>query len=157
MTLQKIEFELDIPDGYRFVRYGAPKTGEFYFNKNDVLTAHHNFNNEWPIVEKIPEQESKKHRWHDLLIEFANDKTLRFEFKSAESDVWNDAPDDPSFFETVEYRKKTTKKTLRFRYYKFLNVHEKTKIAVHYSGDDMETENLTGFIEWLGDWQEVEI
>lgn len=157
MTLQKIEFEYDIPDGYRFVRYGAPKTGEFYINKNDVLTAHHNFNNEWPVVEKIPEQESKKHRWHDLMIEFANDKTLRFEYLDKLNNIWHDTSDNPPFLENVEYRKKQTKKTIKFRNYKFFNVYEETKIAVHYSGDDMEPEKLARFIEWAGDWQVVEI
>ena len=30
MTLQKIEFEYDIPDGYRFVRYGEPDLNSIF-------------------------------------------------------------------------------------------------------------------------------
>lgn len=33
MTLQKIEFEYDIPDGYRFIRYGEPMSGEKFFKR----------------------------------------------------------------------------------------------------------------------------
>jgi hypothetical protein len=52
MTMQEIKFEYDIPEGYRFVRYGCPKRGESYLSKNDVRIAGYDYNNEWPIVER---------------------------------------------------------------------------------------------------------
>lgn len=150
MTLQKIEFMYDIPDGYRFVRYGNLTKGCEYINGYGYIsTSESDQILKRLIVEKIPGQDSKKHRWHDLMIEFANDNTLRFEFKSAESDVWNDAPDNPSFFEGVEYRKKPTKNTKRsVRLY--LNRDGKVKTCEKDHIPDL-------FLKWLGDWQEVEI
>ena len=77
MTLQKIEFEYDIPDGYRFVRYSTPLKGNKYLNNGEVLEATWDYANEWPIVEKIPEQEQPKLKlqyktqqgyWRDVIV-----------------------------------------------------------------------------------------
>ena len=147
MTLQKIEFEYDIPEGYRFVRLGSPKKNELFINSfGDIVTSGYNLASYWVIVEKIPEQESKKHRWHDLMIEFANDKTLRFECRDPSTGSWFDAADNPSFFEDFEYRKKPTKKTVRFR--NFIDTEGYPGISMN----DFIPDN-----KWLGDWQEVEI
>ena len=34
--LQKIEIEINVPDGYEFVRYGVPESGEFYLGENQI-------------------------------------------------------------------------------------------------------------------------
>ena len=149
MTLQKIEFEYDIPDGYRFARYGKPKNGESCLNDfGNIIVADCDFDLDWIIVEKIPEQESKKHRWHDLMIEFANDKTLRFECRDPSTGSWHDAVNTPRFHEDIEYRKKPTKKTVRFR-----NYFDETNCNVYVAYEHTIPDNP----KWLGDWQEIEI
>ena len=57
MTLQKIEFEYDIPDGYRFVGDRKANEGEHYLRYGKVLIAQSENGSEWAIVEKIPEQD----------------------------------------------------------------------------------------------------
>ena len=93
MTLQKIEFEYDIPDGYRFVRYSTPLKGNKYLNNGEVLEATWDYANEWPIVEKIPEQEQQK---------------LKLQYKTQQGD-WRDVIDG------YEYRIKPKTKIVRFR------------------------------------------
>ena len=95
MTLQKIEFECDIPDGYRFVRYSTPSKGNKYLNNGEVVEATWDYANEWPIVEKIPEQEQQK---------------LKLQYKTQQGD-WRDVIDG------YEYRIKPKIKTIRFRNY----------------------------------------
>ena len=95
MTLQKIEFECDIPDGYRFVRYSTPSKGNKYLNNGEVVEATWDYANEWPIVEKIPEQEQPK---------------LKLQYKTQQGD-WRDVIDG------YEYRIKPKIKTIRFRNY----------------------------------------
>ena len=59
MTLQKIEFEYDIPDGYRFVRYSTPLKGNKYLNNGEVLEATWDYAHEWLIVEKSQNKNNK--------------------------------------------------------------------------------------------------
>ena len=149
MTLQKIEFEYDIPDGYRFVRLGRPNIGELYINNGgEVDVAVCGIVAYWIIVEKIPETESKKHRWHDLMIEFANDKTIKIEYFNTKDKSWENAPKNPAFYECVEYRKKQTKKTVRFRNYMYIDDD-----FVFTTQIDLDKDGII----WLGDWHEVEI
>ena len=129
MTLQKIEFECDIPDGYRFVRYGVPKNGDKYISIDGsslVLYTIHVHTNRI-IVEKIPEQEQQK---------------LKLQYKTQQGD-WRDVIDG------YEYRIKPKTKTIRFRNY--LN---KSGLAICVSND---ISDKSYFKKWLGDWQEVEI
>jgi len=37
MSLQKISFEYDIPDGYRFKRYGVPLEGDYFISTKEKL------------------------------------------------------------------------------------------------------------------------
>lgn len=40
MAIQEIKFKFDIPDGYRFVRYGTPiKDEKYLFGTNKIYTA----------------------------------------------------------------------------------------------------------------------
>ena len=93
MTLQKIEFEYDIPDGYRFVRYGEPKTKEKFINNGVICTAKDIFYGDKIIVEKIPEQEQPK---------------LKLQYKTQQG-YWRDVIDG------YEYRIKPKTKIVRFR------------------------------------------
>ena len=83
MTTQEIKFEYDIPEGYRFVRYGCPKRGESYLSKNDVRIAGYDYNNEWPIVEEMvyceePTKTSKQHKHADLIHAWAEGEIIQF-------------------------------------------------------------------------------
>ena len=94
MTLQKIEFEYDIPDGYRFVRYGNPKKGDkCLVNNEQIIIAEYNYDCGWIIVEKIPEQEQQK---------------LKLQYKTQQG-YWRDVIDG------YEYRIKPKTKIIRFR------------------------------------------
>ena len=62
--------------------------------------------------------------------------------------TWHDAADNPSFFEKVEYRKKQTKKTVRFRNYMYID-----NDFVFTTQIDLDKDGII----WLGDWQEIEI
>ena len=94
MTLQKIEFIYDIPDGYRFVRYGEPETKEKFINNVGLIcTAKDIFYGDKIIVEKIPEQEQPK---------------LKLQYKTQQG-YWRDVIDG------YEYRIKPKTKIVRFR------------------------------------------
>ena len=131
MTLQKIEFECDIPDGYKFVRYGEPINGEQFlsvdgsviitFDSGMVATNR-------IIVEKIPEQEQQK---------------LKLQYKTQQGD-WRDVIDG------YEYRIKPKIKTIRFRNW----YHTNGRV---YASHSQCEENGPDFVKWLGDWQEVEV
>lgn len=95
MTLQKIEFEYDIPDGYRFVRYGIPVKGEKCLCDGIMIECESNYGAEFPIVEKIPEQERPK---------------LKLQYKTQQGD-WRDVIDG------YEYRIKPKTKIVKFRNY----------------------------------------
>lgn len=127
MTLQKIEFEYDIPDGYRFVRYAIPNRGDSYLNKGIVCVADYDHDCEWPIVEKIPEEEQ-------------NNKQ-KFQYRPSSKEEWID------LYDGYEYRIKPKTKTVRFRNYLTIN----NFIAIS------RMNNPDYFVKWLGDWQEVEV
>ena len=127
MTLQKIEFEYDIPDGYRFVRYGEPKTKEKFINNGVICTAKDIFYGDKIIVEKIPEQEQPE---------------LKLQYKTQQGD-WRDVIDG------YEYRIKPKTKIIRFR--NFLH-----SIGIIMATDE-DVSKADFFKEWIGDWQSVEI
>ena len=127
MPLQKIEFEYDIPDGYRFVRYGEPKTKEKFINNGVICTAKDIFYGDKIIVEKIPEQEQPE---------------LKLQYKTQQGD-WRDVIDG------YEYRIKPKTKIIRFR--NFLH-----SIGIIMATDE-DVSKADFFKEWIGDWQSVEI
>ena len=128
MTLQKIEFEYDIPDGYRFVRYGNPKKGDkCLVNNEQIIIAEYNYDCGWIIVEKIPEQEQQK---------------LKLQYKTQQG-YWRDVIDG------YEYRIKPKTKIVRFR--NFLH-----SIGIIMATDE-DVSIADFFKQWLGDWQQAEI
>ena len=130
MPLQKIEFMYDIPEGYRFVRYGEPETKEKFINNVGLIcTAKDIFYGDKIIVEKIPEQEQP------------NEK-LKLQFKIGDG-KWIDLISD------YEYRIKPKARTVRFRNF----LHSIGSVMA----TDEDISDRDYFVKWLGDWQNVEI
>ena len=153
MTLQKIEFECDIPDGYRFVRYGVPKNGDKYISIDGsslvlyTIPVHTNR----IIVEKIPEQEqqtqnTKRHKHADLIHAWAEGADIQYNCLIT---GWKDI-EDPCFYEDNEYRIKPKTKIVRFRNW----YHTNGRV---YASHSQCEENGPDFVKWLGDWQEVDV
>jgi len=106
----------------------------------------------WDII--FYELQARRKNYHphrDLMIEYANDKTIEIEFLGDRKDEWKNI-ENPSFLDNEKYRKKqnVTKKTIECRIY--LDTHGEINIVER----DAES-NISHFKEWLGDWQKVEI
>lgn len=149
MTLQKIEFEYDIPDGYRFVRYGKSKAGERFIDSNGkIRVLGYDSLSEWVIIEEIPEQEQqtqnpKRHKHADLIHAWAEGAEIQYHDLFT---GWEDI-EEPGFYENDEYRIKPKTKTVRFRNYLTTNDFVSTSTI----------DNPDHFKKWLGDWQDVEV
>ena len=156
MTMQEIKFEYDIPEGYRFVRYGCPKRGESYLSKNNVRIAGYDYNNEWPIVEEMvyceePTKTSKQHKHADLIHAWAEGAIIQFK---AYDGTWkNCAHNEPRWRSEVPYRVKPAVKKVTFR-----NWFTKSgRIAAWNLIEGDSAENCNEFKRWIGDWQSVEV
>jgi len=156
MTMQKIEFEYDIPEGYRFVRYGCPKSGESYLSKNEVRIAGYDYDNEWPIIEKMvycekPTETSKRRKNADLIHAWAEGAIIQFK---ASNGTWADClHNEPLWRSDVRYRIKPAVKTIKFR--NWLTKSGSISTWNLIEGDSVE--NYTEFKCWIGDWQSVEV
>lgn len=145
MTLQKIEFEYDIPDGYRFVRYASANKGDACLANGKIIISQSNYMAEFPIVEKIP-QSTKRHKHADLIHAWAEGAEIQYFHK--DQLCWTSViGNDPSWFDDTQYRIKPKTKTVRFRNYLTIN----NFIAVSHM------DNPDYFVKWLGDWQEAEV
>ena len=103
------------------------------------------------ICDKLEARRKNYHPHRDLMIEYANNKTIEFEFKRDDG-TWRKCEGVPSFFEFYEYRKKpkVTKKIIECRIY--LDTHGEINIVERDAAL-----NISNFKEWCGDWQKVEI
>ena len=123
-------------DNLRFViNWDVTKEGFYYWEDvNDRLEA----------------RRKNYHPHRDLMIEYANDKTIEFEFKRNDG-AWRKCEGLPSFFEFYEYRKKpkVTKKVIEYRIY----LDPENEIHMMYGNGSLPGH----FKKWLGDWQKVEI
>ncbi len=101
------------------------------------------------IYNKLEARRKNYHPHRDLMIEYANDKTI--EIQAYDEDKWEDV-NDPCFFPDCKYRKKpkVTKKTIECRIY--LDTHGEINIVERDAAL-----NISHFKGWLGDWQKVEI
>lgn len=146
MTLQKISFEYNIPDGYRFVAYRRAEHGESYLRFGQIVIADSNNGSEWPIIEKITEQSepSKRHKHADLIHAWAEGAEIEYQRSNG---TWEDC--EPAWAENTNYRIKPKTKTVRFRNF----IH--TLGFVSSTGCDLSDKDY--FKKWIGDWQEVEI
>lgn len=133
MTLQKIEFMYDIPEGYRFVRFGVPQKNEHYLVNGQLRKNNNGYNTcDYPIVEKIPEQERPTPQ-----------PELKLQYKTQQGD-WCDVDDGH------EYRIKPKARIIRFRNWLSTDGYV-------YASQQKDIYKEKYFKEWLGDWQEVEI
>ena len=153
--MQKIEFEYNIPEDYRFVRYGCPKRGESYLSKNDVRIAGYDYNNEWPIIEKMvycekPTEPSKQHKHADLIHAWAEGAIIQFK---ASNGTWkNCAYNEPHWRSEAHYRVKPAVKKVTFRNW----LTKSGRISAWNLIEGDSAENCNEFKRWVGDWQSVE-
>ena len=100
------------------------------------------------INTKLRARRNNYHPHRDLMIEYANDKTIEIEFMG--NGKWVRV-NEPSFYHKYKYRKKpnVTKKVIEYRLY--LDPENEIHMMDGKS-------SLPGhFKQWLGDWQKVEI
>jgi len=100
------------------------------------------------IYNKLEARRKNYHPHRDLMIEYANDKTIKIETFMRER--WVECK-EPAFYEDVKYRKKpnVTKKVIEYRIY----LDKKNEIHMM----DGKSSLPGNFKQWLGDWQKVEI
>ena len=117
---------------------------------------------EWwdAINDKLEARREKYHPHRDLMIEYANDKTI--EIETFMSERWVECK-EPAFYQDVKYRKKpkVTKKVIEYRIYldKENEIHMIERLDKENEIHMMDSKSsLPGhFKQWLGDWQKVEI
>ena len=70
------------------------------------------------INDKLQARRNNYHPHRDLMIEYANDKTIEIEFLADRKDEWKNI-ENPSFLDNDKYRKKpkVTKKAIEYRIY----------------------------------------
>ena len=100
---------------------------------------------------RLEERRKNYHPHRDLMIEYANDKTIEIEYLRDDGS-WRKCEGLPSFHHDDKYRKKpkVTKKTIECRIY--LDTHGEINIVERDAAL-----NISHFKQWLGDWQKVEI
>ena len=99
---------------------------------------------------KLEALREKYHPHRDVMIEYANNKTIEFEFKRNDG-TWRKCEGVPSFFEFYEYRKKPklVKKVIEYRIY----LDNKNEIHMIDASHPIPSD----FKKWIVDWQKVEI
>ncbi len=106
----------------------------------------------WDII--FYELQARRNNYHphrDLMIEYANDKTIEIEYLRSDGS-WRKCVGLPSFHHDDKYRKKpnVAKKTIECRMY--LDTHGEINVIERDAAL-----NISHFKQWLGDWQKVEI
>ena len=105
----------------------------------------------WDIIfYKLQARRNNYHPHRDLMIEYANDKTIEIEYLRVVDGSWIKYR-EPAFYQDVKYRKKPkfAKKVIEYRLY--LDPENEIHMMDGKS-------SLPGhFKKWLGDWQKVEI
>ena len=106
----------------------------------------------WDIIlDKLQERSRNYHTHRDLMIEYANDKTIEIEYLRVVDGSWREYK-EPAFYADVKYRKKpkVAKKTIECRMY--LDTHGEINVIERDAAL-----NISHFKKWHGDWQKVEI
>ena len=103
------------------------------------------------INDKLEARRKNYHPHRDLMIEYANDKTIEIEFLGDRKDEWKNI-ENPSFLDNEKYRKKpkVTKKVIEYKLY----LDKENEIHMIERQDLIHPAH---FKQWLGDWQKVEI
>ena len=94
-----------------------------------------------------------RHKHADLMIEYANNTDLRFEYFSTLSNKWKDA-DIPAFHKDLEYRIKPTIQRYRVALMKDEDGYYVLTKNEHFAFDP---ENYPTFVCWRTDWIEYEV
>ena len=104
----------------------------------------------YAINDKLEARRKNYHPHRDLMIEYANDKTIEIEYLRDVDGSWIKYR-EPSFHHDVKYRKKPkfTKKVIEYRIY----LDKENKIKTSYGTNPLPL----NFKQWLGDWQKAEI
>jgi len=105
----------------------------------------------WDIIfYKLQARRNNYHPHRDLMLEYANDKTIEIEYLKSDGS-WRKCVCLPSFNHNDKYRKKpkVTKKVVEYRIY----LDKKNNIKTNYGKDPLPL----NFEKWLGDWQKIEI
>lgn len=99
---------------------------------------------------KLDERRKNYHPHRDLMIEYANDKTIEFEYLRVDGS-WNKCAGYPSFNIKEQYRKKPklVKKVIEYRIY----LDQENEIHMIENKDTLPPH----FLKWIGDWQKVKI
>lgn len=105
----------------------------------------------WDII--FYELQARRNNYHphrDLMIEYANDKTIEIEYLRSDGS-WRECVGLPSFHHDDKYRKKpkVTKKVIEYRLY----LDPENEIHMM----DGKSSLPGNFKQWHGDWQKVEI
>ena len=106
----------------------------------------------WSDINKqLAARRKNYHPHRDLMIEYANDKTIEIEYLRSDGS-WRKCEGLPSFHHDDKYRKKpkVTKKVIEYRLY----LDPENEINILEGQDIIEPAH---FKKWLGDWQKVEI
>ena len=103
------------------------------------------------IYNKLQARRKNYHPHRDLMIEYANDKTIEIEYLRVVDGSWREYK-EPAFYADVKYRKKpkVTKKVIEYRIY----LDKEDEIHMIERQDLIHPEH---FKQWLGGWQKVEI
>jgi hypothetical protein len=103
------------------------------------------------IKDKLEDRRRNYHPNRDLMIEYANDKTIEIETYQSNIERWVECK-EPSFYHSVKYRKKPkmTKEVIEYR------IYLDTENEIHMI-ERKDLVNPALFKKWLGDWQKVEI
>ena len=106
----------------------------------------------WDIIfYKLQARRKNYHPHRDLMIEYANDKTIDIEYLRSDGS-WRKCEGLPSFHHDDKYRKKpnVTKKVVEYRIY----LDKENEIHMIERQDLIHPAH---FKQWHGDWQKVEI
>ena len=103
------------------------------------------------ISDRLEARRKNYHPHRDLMIEYANDKTIEIEYLKDDGS-WRKCEGLPSFHHDDKYRKKpkATKKVIEYRIY----LDKEDEIHMIERQDLIHPEH---FKQWLGDWQKAEI
>ena len=94
----------------------------------------------------------KPHKHADLIKAWADGAEIQF--KAPCEYGWRDCT-HPDWQEVLQYRIKP--KTVKYRLYLWKNKMDEFSVEVVDENCLYVTEDLPGFVTWLGDWNEVEV
>ena len=154
--LEKLIQEIAIFDMDAAYKLHQRKDNNYYEDKDSLdavmswLETKEGFDYWSDISDRLEARSKNYHPHRDVMIEYANDKTIECEFKRNDG-TWRKCEGVPSFFEFYEYRKKPKvgKKVIECRIY----LDKENKINIIENKDTLPPH----FLKWLGDWQKVEI